>query len=71
MNLKSKLVRFVTAALAVFLILDIIMTICVLVRTDDRASGVPPQNAFEQYIDYAYPTEMLQKRFHNMGGLGM
>lgn len=70
-NLKSKIFQFLTAALSVFLILNIVMTICVLVRTDDRSSGVPPQNAFEQYIDYAYPTDMLQKRFHNMGGLGM
>lgn len=70
-NLKSKIFQFLTAALSVFLALNIVMTICVLVRTDDRASGVPPQNAFEQYIDYAYPTDMLQKRFHNMGGLGM
>ena len=70
-NLQGRLYRVLTAALSVFLVLDIIMTICVLVRTDDRASGVPPQNAFEQYIDYAYPTDMLQKRFHNMGGLGV
>ena len=70
-NLKSKVFQFLTAALSVFLVLNIVMTICVLVRTDDRASGVPPQNAFEQYIDYAYPTDMLQKRFHNMGGLGI
>ena len=71
LNLESKIARFATAALSIFLVLNIVMTICVLVRTDHRASGVPPQNAFEQYIDYAYPTEMLQKRFHNMGGLGM
>lgn len=70
-NLKSKIFQFLTAALSVFLVLNIVMTICVLVRTDDRSSGVPPQNAFEQYIDCAYPTDMLQKRFHNMGGLGM
>lgn len=70
-NLKSKVFQFLTAALSVFLVLNIVMTICVLVRTDDRASGVPPQNAFEQYIDYAYPTDILQKRFHNMGGLGI
>ena len=70
-KLKSKIFQFLTAALSVFLVLNIVMTICVLVRTDDRSSGVPPQNAFEQYIDYAYPTDMLQKRFHNMGGLGM
>lgn len=71
LNLESKIARFATTALSIFLVLNIVMTICVLVRTDHRASGVPPQNAFEQYIDYAYPTEMLQKRFHNMGGLGM
>ena len=70
-NLKSKVYRILTAALSVFLVLNIIMTICVLVRADDRADQIPPQNAFEQYIDAAYPTDMLQKRFHNMGGLGM
>ena len=43
LDLKSKLSRFVTVALSVFLVLNIIMTICVLVRTDDRASGIPPK----------------------------
>lgn len=70
-NLKSKSSHILTIALSVFLVLDMVMTICVLVRTEYRTDGVPAQNVFEQYIDYAYPTEMLQKRFHNMGGLGL
>lgn len=70
-NLKGKAYRIVTSALSVFLVLDIVMTICVLLRAEDRSNEIPPQSAFGQYIDTEYPTDMLQKRFHNMGGLGI
>lgn len=70
-NLKGAIYRIATTLLTVFLICDIIMTIAVLLRADDRVHGIPAQNAFEQYCDDAYPTEMLQKRFQNMGGLGL
>ena len=51
--------------------LDIAMTIIVLLRADARTDGIPPQNPIEQFCDTAYPTDMLQKRFHNMGGIGI
>lgn len=63
--------RVATAALSVFMALDIAMTIIVLLRADARTDGIPPQNPIEQFCDTAYPTDMLQKRFHNMGGLGI
>lgn len=69
-NLTCKLSKVLTVALSIFLVLEIVMTISVLARAHIRAQDVPPQNAFEQYLDDAYPTDMLQKRFHNMGGLG-
>ena len=63
--------RVATAALSIFMALDIAMTIIVLLRADARTDGIPPQNPIEQFCDTAYPTDMLQKRFHNMGGLGI
>ena len=63
--------RVATAALSIFMALDIVMTIIVLLRADARTDGIPPQNPIEQFCDTAYPTDMLQKRFHNMGGLGL
>lgn len=63
--------RVATAALSIFMALDIVMTIVVLLRADARTDGIPPQNPIEQFCDTAYPTDMLQKRFHNMGGLGI
>lgn len=59
--------RAATAALSIFMALDIAMTIIVLLRADARTDGIPPQNPIEQFCDTAYPTDMLQKRFHNMG----
>lgn len=70
-DLKSRLFKFCTAVLSVYMACDIVMTIAVLARTDARADGVPPQTAFEQFIDDNYPTDMLTNRFQNMGGLGM
>ena len=63
--------RVATAALSVFMAFDIAMTIIVLLRADARTDGIPPQNPIEQFCDTAYPTDMLQKRFHNMGGIGI
>lgn len=70
-DLKSKVFKFCTAVLTVYMALDIVMTITVLARTDARADGIPPQNSFEQFIDETYPTDMLTNRFQNMGGLGI
>lgn len=70
-NITGTLYRVATGALSVFMVLDIVMTVVVLLRADARTENVPPQNALEQFCDVAYPTDMLQKRFHNMGGLGM
>lgn len=63
--------RVATAALSIFMAFDIAMTIIVLLRADARTDGIPPQNPIEQFCDTAYPTDMLQKRFHNMGGIGI
>ncbi len=63
--------RICTAAMSVFIALNIVMTCVVLLRAEARSEGIPPQNDLEQFCDAAYPTDMLQKKFHNMGGLGV
>ncbi len=63
--------RITTAALAVFMAANIVVTCTVLLRADARAHDVPPQNPIEQIYDQVYPTDYLQTRFHNMGGLGL
>ncbi len=63
--------RVCTAAMSVFIALNIVMTCVVLLRAEARTEGIPPQNDLEQFCDAAYPTDMLQKKFHNMGGLGV
>lgn len=70
-NMKGTLYRVTTGALAVFMALNIVVTCTVLLRADARAHGIPPQNPIEQAYDTMYPSDMLQKRFHNMGGLGI
>lgn len=46
--------RAATAALSIFMALDIAMTIIVLLRADARTDGIPPQNPIEQFCDTAY-----------------
>lgn len=70
-NTSALAYRVITWALFVFLICDAFMTIAVMLRADARTNGVEATTAFERVIDEAYPTEMLQDRFENMGGLGM
>ena len=56
--------------MTVYLVLNIITTVIVLIRADERAEGVPPANAIELIVDQVYPSDQLQDRFENMGGLG-
>ncbi len=70
-NEEGTLYRVCTAALSIFMALNIVATCVVLLRAHDRGAGIPPQNAIEQVCDAVYPTEMLQAKFHNMGGLGL
>ena len=70
-NLKGAPYRIITGALAVFMVLNIAVTITVLLRADARTHDIPPQNALEQLYDVVYPNEVLSQRFQNMGGIGV
>ena len=52
--------------LAVYLVADISMTIICFQRQNMRDAGVPPQNAFEQWVDTNYSDEFIESRFENL-----
>ncbi len=58
-------VIFVTL-LSVYLILDIAMTIVCFERRAERDAGIPPANAFEEWVDENFSNAFMSERFQNM-----
>ena len=56
---------FVTL-LSIYLILDIFMTIMCFDRRAERDAGIPPANAFEQWVDDNFSNAFMSERFQNM-----
>lgn len=52
--------------LAVYLALDILMTLACFSRRAERDAGIPPSNAFEEWVDEHYSNEFMSERFQNM-----
>lgn len=52
--------------LAAYLGVDIFMTLAVFGRMEQRSHGIPPQNAFEQYLDANYSDTWIENRFQNL-----
>ena len=56
---------FVTLV-AVYLVVDVAMTLVCFDRKTARDAGVPPANAFEQWVDTNYSDEFIAGRFQNL-----
>lgn len=56
---------FVTLV-AVYLVADVAMTLVCFDRKTERDAGVPPANAFEQWVDTNYNDEFISSRFQNL-----
>lgn len=56
---------FVTLV-AAYLVADIAMTLVCFNRKVERDAGVPPSNAFEQWVDTNYSDEFIAGRFENL-----
>lgn len=54
------------ALVAVYLVADIAMTLVCFDRKVARDAGVPPANAFEQWVDTNYSDEFIAGRFENL-----
>ncbi|MBM6675406.1 putative ABC transporter permease [Olsenella uli] len=56
---------FVTLV-AIYLVADVAMTLVCFDRKTARDAGVPPANAFEQWVDTNYDDEFISSRFQNL-----
>ncbi|MCR8907288.1 putative ABC transporter permease [Thermophilibacter sp. ET337] len=56
---------FVTLV-AIYLVADVVMTLVCFDRKAERDAGVPPANAFEQWVDTNYSDEFIAGRFENL-----
>lgn len=56
---------FVTLV-AVYLVADVAMTLVCFNRKAARDAGVPPANAFEEWVDTNYSDEFISSRFQNL-----
>lgn len=54
------------ALLSIYLALDIFMTTMCFGRRAERNAGIPPANAFEEWIDENYSNAFMAERFQNM-----
>ena len=52
--------------LTVYLVADISMTVVCFQRQAERDAGIPPQNAFEQWVDTNYNDSFIESRFENL-----
>lgn len=65
MPTTKRQIIFVTL-LAVYLTADLLMTLACFDRKTERDQGIPPQNAFEEWIDEHYTDEFIANRFQNL-----
>ena len=56
---------FVTLV-ALYLVADVAMTLVCFNRKTERDAGLPPSNAFEQWVDTNYSDEFIAGRFQNL-----
>ena len=52
--------------LSIFIALDIMMTVMCFYRSGKRQEGVPPQNAFEEYVDRHFDDRFIADTFQNL-----
>ena len=69
-NAKTAAARVVTAALSVFLAVDIAVTVLALDREGQRAAGIPATTWEQQFLDDHFPDSFLQARMQNMSVYG-
>lgn len=63
---RKVLVRIITAAMSVFMAVDITVTVLALDREGQRAQGVPANTWSQQFFDEHFPDSFMQARFENM-----
>ncbi len=58
--------KVLNVALAVFMVLNAVVTVLALHREGERTQGIPPRTQIDVLLDQTFTDEWLQQRFHNM-----
>lgn len=69
-NWKQPLVKLGTVALAVFMTVNIVVTVQALDRESRRADGLPALTQVDHFLDEHFPTEVMTATFENMSIYG-
>lgn len=65
-KIPNKIGVIITWLLFVFMVFDIVISICAIKRQTQRNYDIPAKNKFEQFLDNAYTDDYLKKIFPNM-----
>lgn len=65
-DFKNVFVRIISAALAIFMAVDIVVSVLALHREGQRTENIPPASPIDVWLDEQFPDEWMQKRFENM-----
>lgn len=63
---KSKISKLLTAAVSIFMAINIICTCLAISRQKERVDDIPATNPVQQLCDDVFPDSYLQARFENM-----
>ena len=63
--LDKKWIVIASYIFMLFIIFDVFISTVATIRQNERAEGIEAKNSFEQFLDKAYPDEMLDKIYHN------
>ncbi|WP_255467248.1 putative ABC transporter permease [Raoultibacter phocaeensis] len=67
---RSTAVRALSIASAVFMVLNIALTVQALARESARMDHVPPATPIDHFLDQQFPSTWMQNRFENMSIYG-
>ena len=58
-------IRIFSVFFIIFMTFDIVISCMAGSRQDERYNGIPPKNKLDEFLDYAYPDEYLNKVYNN------
>ena len=61
----KKGVRIFSVFFIIFMTFDIVISCMAGSRQNERCNGIPPQDKVDEFLDYAYPDEYLNKVYNN------
>lgn len=68
--LQNRAGIIITAAIAIFLAADMLLSTSAVMRQEARANAEPASNAYEAFLDQYYPDEVLNSIYVNMRPAG-